>query len=83
MLFPWISFTITKYEEINHEFFVSDYSFLSCDRDFSQIEKRKRLQKCQVPEDLVKLIVYSARNDPFALYMLQPDHFFYFKQATD
>ena len=49
LLFPWIYLTITdKFDEINHKYLVFGHSFLSCDRDFAQIEKRKRVEKCEV-----------------------------------
>lgn len=84
MVFLWIYLTITgKYDEINHKFLVSGHSFLSCDRDFAQIEKRKRVEKCQVPKDLVKLMENATPNNPFVVTILQPEDFFDFKQAAD
>lgn len=39
-LFLWIYLTITdKFDEINHRHLVSGHFFLSCNRDFPQIEK--------------------------------------------
>lgn len=84
MVFLWIYLTITgKYDEINHKFLVSGHSFLSCDRDFAQIEKRKRVEKCEVPTDLVKLMENATPNNPFVVTILQPEDFFDFKQAAD
>jgi len=62
---------------------VSGHSFLPCDRDFAQIERRKRVEKCQVPKDLIKLMVNATPNNPFTVTMLQPDDFIDFKQAAD
>lgn len=72
-----------KFDEINHKYLVSGHSFLSCDRDFAQIEKRKRVEKCEVPKDLVKLIVTATPNNPFTATLLQPEHFYNFKKAAD
>jgi len=84
ILFLWIYLTIIgKYDEINHKFLVSGHSYLPCDRDFAQIEKRKRVEKCQVPTDLIKLMVNATPNNPFIVTMLQPDDFIDFKQAAD
>jgi len=62
---------------------VSGHSFLSCDRDFAQIEKRKRVEKCEVPMDLVKLIVHATSNNPFIVTLLEPNNFYDFKKAAD
>lgn len=84
MVFLWIYLTITgKYDEINQKFLVSGHSFLPCDRDFAQIEKRKRVEKCEVPKDLVKLMENATPNNPFVVTTLQPEDFFDFKQAAD
>ena len=84
MLFLWIYLTITgKYDEINHKFLVSGHSYLPCDRDFAQIEKCKKVENCQVPKDLIKLMVNATPNNPFIVTMLQPDDLIDFKQAAD
>jgi len=84
LLFLWIYLTLTdKFDEINHKYLVSRHSFLSCDRDFAQIEKRKRVEKCEVPIDLVKLIVHATPNNPFIVTLLEPNNFYDFKKAAD
>lgn len=84
LVFHYIHLISTgKYDEINHKFLVSGHSFLSCDRDFAQIQKRKRVEKCQVPMDLVCLMAHATPNNPFIVTMLQPDDFYDFKQASD
>ncbi|KAL4152779.1 hypothetical protein QTP88_000612 [Uroleucon formosanum] len=84
LLFLWIYLTLTdKFDEINHKYLVSGHSFLSCDRDFAQIEKRKRVEKCEVPMDLVKLIVHATPNNPFIVTLLEPNNFYDFKKAAD
>lgn len=49
----------------NHKFLVGGHSFLNCDRDFAVIEKRKRLTKCNVPEDLKSMIESVKLTNPF------------------
>ncbi|KAL4096904.1 hypothetical protein QTP88_021779 [Uroleucon formosanum] len=84
LLFLWIYLTLTdKFDEINHKYLVSGHSFLSCDIDFAQIEKRKRVEKCEVPMDLVKLIVHATPNNPFIVTLLEPNNFYDFKKAAD
>ncbi|KAE9536991.1 hypothetical protein AGLY_006798 [Aphis glycines] len=84
LLFLWIYLTLTdKFDEINHKYLVSGHSFLSCDRDFAQIEKRKRVEKCEVPIDLVKLIVHATPNNSFIVTLLEPNNFYDFKKAAD
>lgn len=65
------------YSEINHTFLVSGHSFLSCDKDFAQIKKRKRVEKCLV--DLVKMMVNATPNDPLVVTTFQPESFIDFK----
>lgn len=40
------------FDEIVHKFPVCGHTFLSCDRDFALIEKKKRKSTPQVPRDL-------------------------------
>lgn len=76
---------VTKgyFQEVNLKFLVSGHSFLSCDRDFAQIEKRKRLEKCEVPIDLVRLMTSATPNNPFIVTLMQPEDFIDFKAAAD
>ncbi|KAJ8967796.1 hypothetical protein NQ317_012692 [Molorchus minor] len=84
MLFLWIYLVANGYyQEINHKFLVSGHSFLSCDRDFAQIEKRKRLEKCEVPFDLLRLIATATPNNPFIVTMMDSEDFFDFKSVAD
>lgn len=43
-------------------FLVTGHSFLSCDRDFAQIEKRKRLCEAFVPEELQEIVRSKTQN---------------------
>jgi len=62
---------------------VTEHFFLSCDRDFTQIEKHKKFEKCEVPMDLLNLIVNTTSNNPFTATLLQPNYFYDFKNAAD
>jgi hypothetical protein len=76
--------TITgKYFEINYKCLNFDHPYFPCDRDFAQIEKRKMVEYCQVPKDLIKLMVNATPNNPFIITMLQIDDLIIFKQAAD
>lgn len=72
-----------KYDEINHTILVSGYSYLPCDRDLAQINKRKRVKNCQVSKDLINLMVVVTPNNPTMITMLKPDNLIDFKQAAD
>ena len=48
-------------DEVDQKYLVSGPFFLTCDQDFAQIEKCKRKCSCQVPLDLMKVIV-SSKN---------------------
>ncbi|XP_030751408.1 uncharacterized protein LOC115878937 [Sitophilus oryzae] len=84
LLFLWI-YLVTKgyFQEINQEVLMSGHSILSCDRDFAHIEKRKRVEKCEVPFDLVRLIATATPNNPFTVTLMQAEDFFDFKAAAD
>lgn len=84
LLFLWIYLITNGYfQEINQKFLVSGHSFLSCDRDFAQIEKRRRLEKCEVPLDLVRLISTATPQNPFHILMMTTEDFFDFKTISE
>lgn len=82
--FLWI-YLIAKghFDEIHQKYLVPGHSFLSCDRDFAQIEKKKRVEKCEVPLDLVRMIVTATPKNPFIVSVMQPEDFFDFKAAAE
>lgn len=71
------------YTEIHHKFLVGGHSFLNCDRDFAAIEKRKRVTKCNVPEDLKLMKENVKLTQPFKVNMMKETDFFDFKNAAD
>ncbi|KAJ8936941.1 hypothetical protein NQ314_012122 [Rhamnusium bicolor] len=73
---------MTNYHWITN-FLVSGHSFLSCDRDFAQIEERKTMCKCMVPKDLVEMIVNARNVQPFVVIMMQKEDLLDFKEASN
>ncbi len=64
------------YEIIDLKFLVSGHSYMPFDRDFGVIEKRKRVSKCMVPEE-VQEMVKSARLDTlFQVIPMEKGDFF-------
>ena len=51
----------TNIEIVDHQFFLSGHSFNECDRDFGQIELKKKnfKQSIYVPEDWVRPVSYT------------------------
>lgn len=64
------------YIEINHKFLVWGHSFLNCDRDFTAIIKRKRVTKCNIPEDLKSMIENIKLTNQFKVNMIREKDFF-------
>lgn len=60
------------FDEIVHKFPTCGHTFLSCDRDFALIEKKKWKSSPQVPQDLVKLIAPVKQQNPFILIDTPP-----------
>lgn len=63
------------YDIIDHKYLVSGHSFMSCDRDFAQIEKRKKVVKCFEPKDVEKMIRESCHKNPFEVVNLDQNDF--------
>ena len=55
------------YEVINHKFLVRGHTFLENDRDFSQIEKRKKNPQALVPDDWQKVVREANLRKPFVV----------------
>ena len=55
---------------------------MSCDRDFAHIERRKRRTSCEVPSDLVNVIITATRK-PFQVTLMMESDFFDFKAAAE
>ena len=62
-------------DEIHHKFVVSGHSYLSCDRDFAIIEKKRKKVKCEVPMDLGRGICNACDKNAFETTMMQEEHF--------
>lgn len=66
---------IGKFVQIDHKFLVSGHSYLPCDRDFGQIENRKRVCKLYVPQDIEKIITEARHKNPFHVMHILRDDF--------
>lgn len=75
---------IGHFEEIVQKFLLSGHSFLSCDRDFAIIEKRKRVSKCCTPMDLQKVVALAkVTGEPFTVVDMEHSYFLDLKSACD
>lgn len=83
LLFLW-SYLICRgiFDEIEHKYLVPGHSYLSCDRDFALIEKKKRVNKCEVPLDIVRLLVSASHKKQFFATLMDEDDFFDFKESS-
>src|SRR5258705_6370941 len=84
LLFLWF-YLIARgiVDEVQQKYLVSGHSYLSCDRDFALIEKIKRKRKCEVPLDLVRVMVEAREKHPFLATIMKQEDFFDFKTAAD
>ncbi|CAH1104661.1 unnamed protein product [Psylliodes chrysocephalus] len=72
--------SIGLFTEITLEFLVS---YLPNDRHFAQIERRRRLKKCFVSEDIQQLIREIRSIQPYKVVNMEPGHFLNLQQAAD
>ena len=83
-IFLWLYLTSKGiFTEINQKFLVKGHTYMSCDRNFGHIGKRKRLEKCQVPHDLVNMILTASHKRHSMVTVMQPEDFYNFKLAAD
>ncbi|KAI4457682.1 f-box/tpr repeat protein pof3 [Holotrichia oblita] len=66
-----------------HKFLISGHSFMGCDRDFGHIEKRKRVMKAMIPEDLHNIIKSAVYNPPFEIVDMEKHGFWNLKEAAE
>lgn len=71
------------FDTIQQNFLTSGHSFMACDRDFALIEKRKRVMKSFVPNDLHEVIKLAKYNPPFAIVNMENLGFFNISNAAD
>lgn len=72
-----------KFIQIEQKFLVTGHTYLPCDRDFAQIERRKRLTKLFVPSDIEKMIKETRHNNPFQVVQVQQEDFKDLQQVAD
>jgi hypothetical protein len=59
------------FSEIVHKFSVKGHTFLSCDRDFALIEKRKRVCKAYTLKDIAEVITSATNKNPFIVMIFE------------
>lgn len=64
------------FSEIIHKYPMKGHTFLSCDRDFAVIEKRKKRCKADTIMDLVEIIVTAGVKNPFTCRIFEEFHDF-------
>lgn len=83
LIYLWLYLIAKGYlDEVNHKFLIVGHSYLSCDRDFALIERKKKKAKCEVPLDLVRVMVEARDKNPFTVRLMQPEDFFDFKTGS-
>lgn len=66
---------VGKFTQIDQKFLVSGHSYLPCDRDFAQVEKRKRVCKLFVPSDIETMIKEARHQNPFTVVNMVENDF--------
>ena len=64
-----------QFEQIDHFFLVRGHTFLPNDRDFSVIEKRKKVEKAYIPADWVKVVSTAKTTKHFETVHMNQDEF--------
>ncbi|KAJ8913877.1 hypothetical protein NQ315_005674 [Exocentrus adspersus] len=75
--------TYGVYDVIQIKFLTSGHSFMPCDKDFALIEKRKRVMKSFIPDDLVNVIQSARYNPPFEVIKMTDFGFWDIKRPAD
>lgn len=60
---------------IELKFLVSGHSFMDCDRDFGVIEKRRKVSKAMIPEELQDVVKSARVNNPFKVVPILKEDF--------
>ena len=64
------------FTHIDHKFLVREHTYLPCDRDFAQIEKKKGSEMIYLPDDWEKLIKGARIAKPFQIQRMEREKFF-------
>ena len=71
------------YKSIQHFFLFRGHTYLPNDRDFSHIEKRKKVEKVKRPTDWEDIVKDSRLSQPFEVLFLDHKKFFNYKALAD
>ena len=63
------------YERIDHKYLERGHTYLDNDRDFAQIEKRKKTATVYLPQDWVEVVRDSNLTKPFETTAMQQEDF--------
>ena len=64
-----------QFEQIDHFFLVRGHTFLPNDRDFSVIERRKKVEKAYLPSDWVRVVSTAKTTKPFETVHMKQEEF--------
>ena len=70
------------FHSIEHKFMISGHSFLPADRDFAQIERKKKTAKVLLPEDWGNVISEARVSKPFTVIHMTQECFKDFEVLT-
>ena len=73
-LWTWLVFH-GMFTRIDHKFLVRGHTYLPCDRDFAQIEKKKGSEVVYLPDDWEKIIKSARIADPFLIQKMEKEKF--------
>ena len=74
-VWTWLIFR-GLFTRIDHTFLVRGHTYLPCDRDFAQIEKKKGSEMIYLPNDWEKLIKGARITKPFQIQRMEKEKFF-------
>lgn len=85
MILMALIYLVTKgiFDEIDMKFLVSGHSYMPCDRDFGVIEKRRKVCRAMVPEELMEVVRLARRKKPFQVIEMKSDDFLDLAAAAD
>jgi len=69
-----------NFTSFSHKFYMMGHSYIDCDRDYSQIEKKQRTANIIAPADLEKVIRDAKTNNSFEIKWMDLNLLLNFKQ---
>ncbi|KAJ8928745.1 hypothetical protein NQ314_018649 [Rhamnusium bicolor] len=75
--------SVGLFDSVEQKFLISGHSYLPCDRDFAHIEKRKKVTRALVPDDLCKMIREARHDNKFNVVSMELENFLNIQRACD